>query len=96
MLSFLLDLVASMRFRLPTSLRSTLTTLSECSLIIVVTGVTLLQGDSGGRVPWVDFDLGNSPGWVTAIVATYCQGRVVEHSKSKSTQPRYSATRVTL
>ena len=29
-------------------------------------------------------------------VATYCPSRMVEHPKSKSTQPRYSTTRVTL
>ena len=36
---------------------------------------------------WVDFDLGSSPGWWAATVATYCPSRVVEHPKSKSTQP---------
>ena len=56
-----------------------------------------LQGDSGGRVPrFVDLDLGSSPGWWAATVATYCPSRMVEHPKSKSTQPRYSTTRVTL
>ena len=53
--------------------------------------------DSGGRVPrFVDLDLGSSPRWWAATVATYCPSRVVEHPKSKSTQPRYSTTRVTL
>ena len=37
---------------------------------------------------WVDFDLGSSPGWWAAIVASYCPSRVVEHTKSKSTPPR--------
>ena len=41
---------------------------------------------------WVDLDLGSSPGWWAATVATYCPGRVVEHPKSLSTQLR-SATR---
>ena len=45
---------------------------------------------------WVDLDLGSSPGWWAATVATFCPGRMVEHPKSKSTQPRYSTTRVTL
>ena len=45
---------------------------------------------------WVDLDLGSSPGWWAATVATYCPRRVVEHPKSKSAQPRYSTTRVTL
>ena len=45
---------------------------------------------------WADLDLGSSPGWWAATVATYCPSRVVEHPKSKSTKPRYSTTRVTL
>ena len=45
---------------------------------------------------WVDLDLGSSPGWWAATVATYCPSRMVEHPKSKSTKPRYSTTRVTL
>ena len=45
---------------------------------------------------FVDLDFGSSPGWWAATVATYCPSRVVEHPKSKSTQPRYSTTRVTL
>ena len=44
---------------------------------------------------WIDLDLGSSLGWWAAAVATYCPSRVVEHAKSKSTQPRYSTTRVT-
>ena len=36
---------------------------------------------------WVDLDLGSSPGWWADIVATYCPSRMVEHPKSKSTQP---------
>ena len=49
-----------------------------------------------GDLGWVDLDLGSSPGWWAATVATYCPSRMVEHPKSKSTQPRYSTTRVTL
>ena len=30
---------------------------------------------------WVDLDLGSSPGWWAATVATYCPSRVVEHTK---------------
>ena len=57
----------------------------------------MLQGDSGGRIPrFVDLDLGSSLGWWAATVATYCPSRMVEHPKSKSTQPRFSTTRVTL
>ena len=41
---------------------------------------------------WVDLDLGSSPGWWAATVATYCPGRVAEHPKSKSTQPRCTTT----
>ena len=36
---------------------------------------------------WVDLDLGSSPGWWAATVATYCPSREVEHPKSKSTKP---------
>ena len=36
---------------------------------------------------WVNLDLGSSPGWWAATVATYCPSRMVEHPKSKSTQP---------
>ena len=41
---------------------------------------------------FVDLDFGSSPGWWASTLATHCPGRVVEHPKSKSTQPR-SATR---
>ena len=37
---------------------------------------------------FVDLDLGSSPGWWAATVATYCPSRMVEHPKSKSIQPR--------
>ena len=50
----------------------------------------LIQGGASGRtVGWVDSELGSSPGWWAATVATYCPSRMVEHSKSKSipTQP---------
>ena len=36
---------------------------------------------------WIDLDLGSSPGWWAASVATYCPRRVMEHPKSKSTKP---------
>ena len=36
---------------------------------------------------WVDLNLGSSPGWWAATVATYCPSRMVEHPKSKSTEP---------
>ena len=35
---------------------------------------------------WVDLNLGSSPGWWAATVATYCPSRMVEHPKSKSTE----------
>ena len=38
------------------------------------------------RLGWVDLDLGSSPGWLAASVATYCPSRMVEHPKSNSTQ----------
>ena len=48
------------------------------------------------QLGWVDLDLDNSPGWMAAIVATYCQSRMVEHLKSESTQPNCQTTRDTL
>ena len=41
---------------------------------------------------WIDLDLGSSLGWWAATAATYCPGRVVEHHKCKSTQPRPDET----
>ena len=52
--------------------------------------VTLVVGYPG----WVDFNLESSAGWWAATVVTYCPSRVVEHPKSKLTQPRYSLTTV--
>ena len=34
---------------------------------------------SGLQLGWVDLDLGSSPGWWAASVATYCPSRMVEH-----------------
>ena len=45
---------------------------------------------SGERLGWVDLDLGSSPGWWAASIATYCPCRMVEHPKSNSTQPSRS------
>ena len=45
------------------------------------------SGASGLGLGWVDLDLGSSPGWWAASVATYCPNRMVEHPKSNSTQP---------
>ena len=54
------------------------------SLSVVVT----VQGGASGRtVGWVDSELGSSPDWWAATVATYCPSRMVEHPKSKSTLP---------
>ena len=43
----------------------------------------LQSGASGLRLGWVDLDLGSSPGWWAASIATYCPSRMVEHPKSK-------------
>ena len=48
------------------------------------------------QLGWVDLDLGSPPGWRAAIVATYCPSRMVEHPKSKSTQPICQTTSPTL
>ena len=40
---------------------------------------------------WVDLDLGSSPGWWAGTVASFCPSRMVEHPKSKSTQPRFAS-----
>ena len=37
-----------------------------------------------------------SGGWWAATVASYCPSRMVEHPKSKATQPGYSNMRVTM
>ena len=51
------------------------------------------SGASGLGLGWVDLDLGSSPGWWAASVATYCPNRMVEHPKSNSTQlsPKFDA-----
>ena len=54
--------------------------------------VALQGGASGRTVGWVDSELGSTPSWWAATVATYCPSGMVEHPKSKSTQPR-SVTR---
>ena len=56
-----------------------------------------IQGDPSGGEP----GLGWHRFWeflrlVAAIVATYCPSRMVEHSRSKSTQPRFATSWVTL
>ena len=67
----------------------------ECSIFIfewVQYRVTHLLANLG----WVDLDLGSFPGWWATTVATYCPSRMVEHPKSKSTQPRFASRWVTL
>ena len=59
---------------------------------IVIYRVTLVVVHLG----WVDIDLGSSPGWWAVTVATDCLSRMMEHLRSKSTQPRCTTTRVTL
>ena len=48
------------------------------------------------QLGWVDLDLDNSPGWMAAIVATFCRSKMVEQLKSESTQPNCQTTRDTL
>ena len=43
---------------------------------------------------WVDLE--SSPGWWAATVDAYCPSRMVEHPKSKSTQPMYLTVGITL
>ena len=38
---------------------------------------------------WVDLDLGSSPGWWAATVATYCPSRVVKHPNPSQQNPIY-------
>ena len=45
--------------------------------------LSVQSGASGERLGWVDLDLGSSPAWWAATVATYCPSRMVEHPKSK-------------
>ena len=45
---------------------------------------------------WVDSDLGSSPRLVGCYYSYLLPNRMVEHSKSKSTQPRCATTMVTL
>ena len=55
----------------------------------------LLQGVPCPRgLGFDDLDLGSSPGWWAATVATYCPSRMVEHPKSKSTKPPGSRCRI--
>ena len=49
--------------------------------------MSLQGGDGGWLLGWDDLDLGSSPRWWAATVAAYCPSRMVEHPKSKSTQP---------
>ena len=53
-------------------------------LTCIIYKVTMAVADLG----WVDLDLWSSAGWWAATVAIYCPNRMVEHQKSKSTQPR--------
>ena len=48
------------------------------------------------QLGWVDSDLGGSPGWWAATVATYCPSRMVEHPEPKSTQSRFASRWVIL
>ena len=47
-----------------------------------------VQRDPGALAQgFVDLDLGSSPGWWAATLATYCPSRMVEHPKYMSTKP---------
>ena len=50
-----------------------------------------IQGYSNDQIymGWVNSELQSSPGWWVATVATFCPSRLVQHPKSKSTQPMY-------
>ena len=62
------------------------------NLIRVLYRVTLVVQYLG----WADLNLESSHGWWATTAAIYCPSWMVEHSISKSTQPRYLTTRVTL
>ena len=68
----------------------------KASSLILLTIYCYRVGLVVWQLGWVDLDLRSSPGWWAATVATYCPSRMVEHPKSKSTQPRYSTTRATM
>ena len=48
------------------------------------------------RTGFGSLDMGSSPGWQAATVATYCPSRMTEYSKTKSTKPRSETFWVTL
>ena len=54
---------------------------------MMLPGFSVQSGTSGEGLGWVDLHLGSSPGWWADTEATYCPSRMVEHPKSKSTQP---------
>ena len=39
---------------------------------------------------WVDLYLGSSQGWLAVTADSYCPCRLVEHLRSKTTQPRFA------
>ena len=96
-MSYCAELRESITFpTLPSSALATSLKLSarnkENRFVSAVYRVTLVVVHLG----WVDLDIGSSQGCLAAIVATYCPGRMVEHHKYKSTQPRCTTTSVTL
>ena len=56
----------------------------------------LQSGAAYHSLVFEDVDLGSSPGWWAASVATYCPSRMEEHSKFKSTKPSCQTTSPTL
>ena len=60
-------------------------------LIYQITDQNVQGISSPGGLGWVDLDLESSPGWWAGTVASYCPSRMVEHPKSKSTQPRFAS-----
>ena len=65
---------------------------TQSKRVSLIYRVTKVVADLG----WVDLDLVSSPGRWAATVATYCPSQMVQHPKSKSTQPRSATTFVTL
>ena len=71
--------IVSCRLRDSACWRSGEITQEQLFLANSVQGVPCPRG-----LGFVDLDLGSSPSWWAAIVATYCQSRMLQHPKSKS------------
>ena len=60
---------------------------SNC-FVADVNHLCIQGGPEGLGLGYVDLDVGSSLGWWADTIATYCPSRMMEHLKSKSTQPR--------